>query len=252
RDFPRLDAIRLDSVVVLVAMIASIATALLSGVAPALRGARFDLAASLHGGDGAVADGFRSARAHRLRDPLVVAECAFGAVLLVGASLIGRSFARLSSVDAGYDPSNVLVARVYRPAAIPVEQSPQFVATLLDRIRADGRVTAAGAGNMMPFSDSTWITGFTLPGSVGLGKPTTVRAVLYVVTTGYSDALRLRLREGRALTSADAHDGSLPVLVNREFVRQYVAQAPVAGLTFAGGPAKAAMTEIVGVVDDVL
>jgi putative ABC transport system permease protein len=251
-DFPRLDAIRLDAIVVAIAVISSIVTALLSGVAPALRGARFDLAASLHGGDGATAGGFRSARAHRVRDALVVMECALAAVLLIGAALIGRSFARLTSVDAGYDPRNVLVARVYRPAGMSVDQARQFVETLLDRIRADGRVVAAGAGNMMPFADSTWITGFTLPDSIGRGKPTNVRAVLYVVTTGYMEALRLRVREGRALTSADARDGSLHVLVDREFVRQYLSEGPAAGRTFPGGPAQASTTEIVGVVDDVL
>jgi predicted permease len=252
RDFPRLEAIHLDAAVVVVAVISTIVTALLSGVAPALRSARFDLAASLHGGDGAIAGGFRSARAHRIRDALVVAECALAAVLLVGAALIGRSFVRLTSVDAGYDPRNVLVARVHRPAAMSADQARQFIAALLDRVRTDSRVIAAGAGNMMPMSDSTWITGFTLPASIGLGKPTNVRAVLYVVTTGYVEALRLRLREGRTLTTADAREGSLRVLVNREFVRQYMSQGPAAGRTFVGGPAKVATTEIVGVVDDVL
>jgi hypothetical protein len=102
-----------------------------------------------------------------------------------------------------------------------------------------------------------------MPASLGLGKPTNVRAVLYVVTTGYAEALRLRLREGRQLTSADASTGPLRVVVNREFVRQYLSAGPAAGRTFDGGPARspgslrtrparAAATEIVGVVDDVL
>jgi hypothetical protein len=54
------------------------------------------------------------------------------------------------------------------------------------------------------------------------------------------------------LTSADANPGALRVVVNREFVRQYISAGPVVGRTFPGGPAKAASTEIVGVVDDVL
>jgi hypothetical protein len=91
-----------------------------------------------------------------------------------------------------------------------------------------------------------------MPPSVGRGKPTNVRAVLYVVTPGYAEALSLRVREGRLLTAADAGTGAVRVLVNREFVHQYMSESPAAGQTFAGGPYKAASTEIVGVVDDVL
>src|SRR3954463_3387616 len=66
RDFPRLDAIRIDGRPLAVTARATLRTALLSGVAPALRGARFDLSESLRGGDGATADGFRGRRARRL------------------------------------------------------------------------------------------------------------------------------------------------------------------------------------------
>ena len=57
----------------------------------------------------------RSVQMRRMRDALLVVECALAALLLVGASLLGRSFVRLASVDAGYDPRNVLIARVYTP-----------------------------------------------------------------------------------------------------------------------------------------
>jgi len=252
QDFPRLDAIRVDLTVVACAAFATVLTAILSGAMPALRGARFDLARSLHSGDGATASGFRGRRARRLRDGLLVVESALAALLLIGAALLGRSFAQLMAVDAGYDPHNVLVARVYPAAGTPVERRRQFLSTVLDRIRTDPRAAVAGAGNMMPFSDSTWITGFTLPPSVGGGKPADVRAVLYVVTPGYAEALALRLREGRLLTASDAATGAVRVLVNREFVHQYIAEGRVAGRTFEGGPYKTGSTEIVGVVDDVL
>jgi predicted permease len=255
QDFPRVDDIRVDATVVVCAAMTTVLTAILSGAMPALRGARFDLARSLHGGDGAVAGGFRGLRARRLRDALLVVESALAALLLIGAALLGRSFVRLTAVDAGYNPNNVLVARVYPAAAAPVERRRQLVTNVLDRVRADPRVVVAGAGNMMPFSDSTWITGFTMPPSVGGGKPSSVRAVLYVITPGYAEALSLRLREGRLLTASDEAQSSaspVRVLVNREFVHQYVSDGPTAGRTFTGGPYKTGSTEIVGVVDDVL
>ena len=71
-------------------------------MAPALRGARFNLAESLHGGDGASAGGFRGLRARRLREGLLVAEAAFAVLLLVAAMMLARSFIKLTQVDAGY------------------------------------------------------------------------------------------------------------------------------------------------------
>src|SRR6185436_7246736 len=81
RDFPRLDAISVDAHAIAFAALAAVLTALVSGLAPAMRGSRFDLAAALHGGDGASAGGFRDRRARRLRDGLLMAEAAFAVLL---------------------------------------------------------------------------------------------------------------------------------------------------------------------------
>src|SRR5262249_3879347 len=87
RTFPRLDAVVVDGRVIAFAAVATLFTAVASGLAPALRGARFDLAPSLHGGDGGSGGGFRGRRAQRLRDLLLVGEAAFAVLLLVGAAL---------------------------------------------------------------------------------------------------------------------------------------------------------------------
>lgn len=249
--FPRLDAIQLDSLVVWFAVGATAVTALLSGIAPALHGARFDLAAILRGGDGAIAGGFRGARAVGLRRAFLVAESALAALLLVGAALLGRSFVHLTHVDAGYDPANVLIARVYQPSGASKDRAHAFIASLVDRLRADGRVVAAGAGNMMPFSDATWITAFDVPATLGAGKATHVQAVQYVVTPGYADALGLRLNAGRFLIASDQGATYRRVVVNDEFVRQYVSGEPVVGRTFTNNRTPVT-SEIVGVVGDVL
>ena len=252
-DFPRLDAVRLDLSTVGFTVAASAVAALTAGLLPALRGARVDVASALHPGDGAQAGGFGNVRAQRARDVLLVAESATATLLLIGAALLARSFVALTSVDAGYEASNVLIARVYPAAGGNSNDNVQFVARLLDRLRAAPGVVAAGAGNMMPFNDSTWLTAFDLPPSAGRGKPAKVRAVSYLVTTGYAEALRLRLREGRMFTDADSRiAGPLKLIVNQEFVRQYLTSEPAAGRTFAGGPYKTSGIEIVGVVNDVL
>src|SRR5262249_51418802 len=100
RDFPRLDDIAVDGPTIAFAAAAALVPAVVSGLARAVRGARVDLMETLHGGDGATAGGFRGRRAGRLRDSLLVAEASFAVLLLVGATLLARSFIRLTHVDA--------------------------------------------------------------------------------------------------------------------------------------------------------
>jgi putative ABC transport system permease protein len=253
---PRIEQLHADWRLIALALLASGFTLVLCGVAPAWRAARQTSGESLHGaGDGATAGGFRGVPAARMRDGLLAAQAALAALLIVGTTLLGRSFSRLVHVESGYDV-NVLSAHVYMPpGAGSSPRSGQFVSAILDRLRSDPRVIAAGAGNMMPFDDTTWITGFTLPEDVGKGKPTRVRAINYQVTPGYADALGLRLHAGRWPGARDRTPGRRLILVNEEFVRQYVAGEPVVGRQFRGGPGKSApdgIVEIVGVVADVL
>jgi putative ABC transport system permease protein len=157
RDFPRLDAVQLDAPVLAFSAGTALFTAIAAGLAPALRGSRFDLAASLHGGDGATAGGFRGARATRMRNGLLAAEAAFAVVLLVGATLLARSFVRLTHVDAGYTPDRVLAVEVFVPGGNDDAESSRTqraIAPLLDRVRALPGVVAAGAGNMAPLDIS--------------------------------------------------------------------------------------------------
>jgi predicted permease len=258
--YPRVDDVRLDGRVLAFAALAAFVTLLVSGVIPAWRGARFGLAESLHGGDGAASGGFRSARARRLRNALLVAEAAFAVMLLVGACLMARSFVRLIQVEPGYVTDGVLTARVLMPQGTPPERTAAFVETVLARTRDIPRVVAAGAGNMMPMVGATAVTTFTLPADdPSISGPVTVRATAYSITPGYAEALGLRLRQGRLLDERDdaAGAGSRALVVNDEFVRRYVTrakQSPVgyrfsAGLMLDEAPIP---TEIVGVVGNVL
>ena len=76
------------------------------------------------------AGGVRTARARRLRDGLLVAESAFAVLLLVGASLLARSFVALINVDPGYTADRVLTARVLMPPTSPPERAAAFIDAL--------------------------------------------------------------------------------------------------------------------------
>src|SRR4029079_13310744 len=167
-------------------------------------------------------------------------------------ALFGRSFQALSGVDTGYTPGNVLVAQVFPAADAEPARVAGFTAALVDRLRADPGVVSAGAGNMMPFSQMTFLTAFDLPAGSS-GKPTRVRAWSYAVTPGYAESLGLRLRAGRLFDRSDEQPDRYPVLVNEEFARRYLDSTRIVGRTFMGGAYGAKnRTEIVGLVGNVL
>jgi putative ABC transport system permease protein len=250
--FPRLTEIQLNPRVLSFAVVATILTALVTGVIPAIRGTRLNVIESLRGGDGASAGGFRGPRATRWRDTLLVAEAAFAVVLLVGANLLAHSFVRLLTVDNGYDAEHVLAAHVRMPRGGPPERTGQLIAATLERMRATSGVLAAGAGNMMPFVRMTAIASFTvLPQKPG-AAPIVARALTYTITPGYAEALRLRLRAGRVFDEHDSGWGVTPMLVNEEFVRQYLQDGAAVGRRLEDIDNQGSSEEIVGVVDNVL
>jgi putative ABC transport system permease protein len=263
RDFPRLDAIVLDGPVLAFTAATALFTALAAGLAPALRGSRFNLADSLHGGDGASAGGFRGLRARRLRDGLLAAEAAFAVLLLVAATLLARSFVRLTHVDAGYTADHVLTAQIYVPgydaaqvrapnSAAKAEHIATLVSTLLDRLRTTPGVTSAGAGNMMPLGSATQIAGFPAPWTPPGAAPASARALLYSVTPGYAEALLLRLRRGRLFTEGDWSSGTRAWIANEEFARQFLPPDPV-GYRFEQKTDTGTIAiEVVGLVGNVL
>jgi putative ABC transport system permease protein len=262
RNFPRVDAIAIDVRAIAFTAGATILTALVCGLAPALRGARIDLNEALRGGDGATG-GFRGIGARRLRRGLLAAEAAFAVLLVVGALLLARSFVKLTRVDAGYTAENVLVAEVVVPGYDAADLQPPagtakaehiagVVDTALARVRATGDVTAAGAGNMLPLDGSSQIQGFTAPWTPPGQAPGTARTLIYVVTPGYAQALNLRLKAGRVLDEDDLGRGTRAWIVNEEFARLYLPPNPVGYRFEQGPPDNRIPIEIVGVVGNVL
>ena len=255
RDFPRLDAVHIDARAIAFIVAAAVAAAILSGLAPALRGARVNLNESLHGGDGASAGGFRGARAHTLRNALLAIESAFAVLLLVGAVLLARSFVKLTHVDAGYTPNGVLAVEVFVPGGNDDGQAARtqsLVWPLVERVRATPGVVAAGAGNMMPLDSATMIAGFPSPWTRPGDAPGSARALSYIVTPGYQDALGLRVRQGRLFTEADRSSGTRAWVVNEEFARLYLPPQPVGYRFEQTADTGTTPIEIVGVVANVL
>lgn len=176
-------------------------------------------------------------------------------MLSVGAALLAHSFLRLTRVDAGYDADQVQVMRVELPDGGNLDaRTRAFIDRILERLRATPGVTAAGAANMLPLLPMTAVTNVTLPASAGGGKPTVGRVLSYVVTPGYAEAMRLRLKAGRFFSDRDMTSGVRSTVVSQEFVRQFLGAGPAVGVRLGPlyGGEYAAETEITGVVGDVL
>jgi predicted permease len=252
--FPRLEDIHVDARVLAVAAASAVLATLVAGAVPAIRGARLAIFNPLHSGDGASVDGFRGRRATHWRDVLLGAEAAFASLLLVGAALFAHSLIRLTHVDAGYTADRVLTARVQLPRGAAPERTASLIEHVLDVTRSLPGTTAAGAGTMMPLLPMTAMTSFTVPGAMPGDGLIQTRQITYVVTSGYAEALSLRLRQGRLFNDADVGAGVRPMIVNDEFVRRYFPRAPVIGRRFSNlYPSDPPMeTEIVGIVGSVL
>src|SRR5437867_2485408 len=148
-DVRRLDRAALDGAVLLVTAGATVVTGLLLGLAPAMLAARRTLANSLReGGRGSSA----GTRTNRLRDAFTVAQIALSLVLLVGAGLLVRSFARLIAVEPGFRTDHVLTMNLSLPGARYRDQKDvQFFAELCLRVRALPGVLNASAITFLPF-----------------------------------------------------------------------------------------------------
>ena len=253
--FPRAHQIRVDLWFVSAVALTAIACGVVASIWPGVRTLR-DLpsAAQVAGLRGGIVSGGHMGQA------LVVMEAALAVVLLVGATLLGRSFVALLHVDAGYQPAGVLTADVSVVAGSDRQiRMAQLAEMLVERLRAAPGIHAVGLGSMAPFGSILNSAGFALPGiATPSGQPVVARALQTVVTPGYAEALGLRLKEGRFFVAADIASPTIAMIVNETFAKTYLADGKRAtGRLFRGMFPKMlgrndAVVTIVGVVEDVL
>jgi predicted permease len=253
-DFPRVDAVSMDTTVVVFAILASIMTSVLFGLFPALRAGDVNLVQSLtEDGTAPVGGGSRS-RTAQARAAIMAAQVAIACVLLVGASLLGRSFLTLLNTDRGYDPSGLLTARLSLPSSLySPERRHAIVDQVLTRLSTLPTVTHAGFTSELPITAGGSTSAFTLPSRTAAGGTVSVQASPRIVSPRALPALGMRLIAGRDFADADTATSLPVVIVNRAFAHQYLADTAIGeqlpmgvGYQDAGQQAT-----IIGVVDDV-
>ena len=225
----------------------ALATGVVFGLVPALTLSRGNMNTMLKED---TARGSAGRRTGFTRATLVIVETALALVLLVGAGLLIKSFARLQGVDPGFAPDRVLTAQLSLPASrypdAPARRA--FWARLIERVRALPGVTTVGLTSNVPFngmvsSGSYAIVGYTPPQSDA--QP---HGRQEVVGGDYFRAMQIPLVAGRVFTEADTADSPRVVVIDQFLVTRYFAgRSPIGQQIRRGGPTSPAFT-IVGVV----
>jgi putative ABC transport system permease protein len=246
-DLPRVAEIGFDWRIALFTLGVTLGACLLFGLAPAIQASRGDLCDALKKDDRSIAG-----RTGRLRAILIFAEIALSTLLLVTAALLARSFQRVTAVDPGFRPSQVLTIRLSLPRARYGTRAAieRFYEQVQPRVASLPGVRAVAAANVVPMNGYLATTAFFIDGVMVKDAP---EAHYRMISPDYFRALRITLRAGRAFTPEDRAD-SLPVaIVNETFARQYWPGASPIGarLRLDDGEKLPRIVEVVGVIGDV-
>ena len=250
RDVLDLGGVGVNVPVLVFTLVVSLLTGVVFGVVPAFEASRVSTSESLKDGTKGTTAGRRGGR---LRGAFVVAEMALALVLLVGAGLMLKSFARLRSVDPGFEPDNLLTMRVNLPAR-KYKEDPQVVAftrQATERLAALPGVTAAGAVNYLPFAGPGAATNFKIVGRPdpppGEEPDTDVR----VTDENYFRTMGVPLLSGRMYTAQESAERGRVAVVTRSFAEKYFpGEDPVGKQLVVNMKDEPNPTEIVGVVGD--
>ena len=236
---------------------AAVLTAILFGLAPALRSTRVDLAPALKGLRRGSGSRQRAGRA------LVIGQVALSLLLLVGAGLLVRSFRNLHQQDFGFTTDRVLIFSLGHG---PSDRSPAAMAAVAraarERVLAVPGVESASLSGVMIFSPSDIGSRFWIPGGPPpAGDPPVAR--YNSVTAGYFETLGMRVVAGRSFTERDDSPEAPGVtVVNEALARRFFPAGAVGRTMTTGrpGPGKTGaasvaaapgrLLEIVGVVHD--
>ncbi|MFN2596640.1 MAG: ABC transporter permease, partial [Pyrinomonadaceae bacterium] len=219
-DIPRLEEVGLDARLLVFTLLVSLATGVAFGLLPALHATKLDPQHALKEG-AAKTGGGRGRR--RARNLLAVSEIALAQVLLVGAGLLLTSFARLQSVEPGFDPRHLLTARLALPAAkyrTPGEQVA-FYDRALERAGALAGVRSAALVMNLPLSGANMNRGFSVEGRPPSRPDENVSVDYQVVSPNYFQTLSVPLLRGRAFTDEDSAGKPNVAIINDAMARKY-------------------------------
>jgi predicted permease len=212
--------VRLDRVVLSVALAVTAATAIGFGLLPAWKSARPALSQTLKESGRTIGAGTR----HRhWQHALVISQLAFTFVLLIGATLMMKSFTRLLQVSPGFDSSNVLKLELVLPAAryANADLTQSFYESLRQKLKNIPGVQALGAANILPLAFFPDRSPIAIEDASADQLGGIAMAEQRQIMPGYLGALGISLMQGRAIDERDNASAPPVALVNEAFVAKY-------------------------------
>jgi predicted permease len=221
---------------------------LVLGIVIALPIAWFNLSSHLsHALQSESRSGTTSRAGQSLRHGFIVAQIALAFVLLAGAALLGLSLKKVMAVSPGFQSDHLLTGEFTIPWQSDQKRRVEIGDRLLELIRQQPGVTAAGIITNMPLTGDNGKTAAAPKGYVPPAGQSLQGHYSYAVTGDYFTALGIPLREGRFLTSEDSHRAERVCVVDEDFARHYWPKGGVVGqqITQVGGTdANSGETEI--------
>jgi putative ABC transport system permease protein len=249
---PRMDEVRADGAMLAFTLGVALVTGIAFGLVPALHGVSPRLAQRLReGGRG----GRTRPGRQRARSALTVAELALAVMLLAGAGLLVRSFARLTAVDPGFRTSNLVTFTVSLPESQYAEIAKQraFANTLLERMRAMPGVSAAAFSMGLPLSDTRFSLSFTVDEHPPVPPENEPSAQVRVDSDDYFETLGIPVVRGRGFRETDRAGAPMVAVINETMARRFFADEDPIGKHIRQGWTRDGAKlggEIVGVVRD--
>ena len=250
-ELPNWMEIRIDGGVLIFTAITAILTGLVFGVVPALESSRPNLNETLKdGGRGTSVGGRRG----RMRSGLVVLETALALVLLIGATLMMRSFLNLRQLEPGFNTATQVTARLYlsRDRYPDAASRIAFFRDALDRLTTTPGVEAAAATNYLPLSGNNTNSSVKAEGQPVVPGQMPM-ASWRPITHDYFRAFGMREPRGRMFTRAEVFDSTARVaIINQAMADRFWPNEEALGRRISTGLAdNAAWLTVVGVVPTV-
>jgi len=241
---PRVNAIVVNTAVLVFALGTTTVIGLIVGMIPALYASRTDLQISLQQSSRRTAGG-----QHLVRRTLVVMEVALTLVLLVAAGLLMRSIQRLFAISPGFDTERMLTMQVQTSGhRFDQATTDRFFAQALETVRRTPGVTAAAFTTQLPLSSDDDEYGARFEGD----DPNLAYNVFrYAVSPGYFETIGVPLYRGRFLDEHDVGDASPVVLISESLAKRKFGDRDAIGQRVHVGPTDRPWYTIIGVVGDV-
>jgi putative ABC transport system permease protein len=247
-DMPRLDEITIDGWALAFSLGVALVSGLVFALVPAFQASRVDLNSVLKEGGRGSSEGTGR---HRLRSALIVAELALAVILMVGSSLVMRSFVRIMKVDPGFRADGAVMVDIALPDNKYDTDAKQsaFGTRVAEGLVAIPGVTSAGITRSMPFHNDFQQT-FKIKGTdFAPGEQPTL--FYYSVSPGYFNAMGITLVRGRFFSDNDTATSQPIAIISETTARQFFPGVDPLGklIHITNGPGQ--WSEIVGVVKDV-